>query len=134
MENKTKVKVLSGLAALALAASYVANAPKKDNRVPEITVKDVVTSIYGKEIEVDNQFVNAYIETLSNAAKENGVIMSREYEPNSLVLNNNEMFELTEWIPTLEEVKANLDNVKPASEETETDVENGKPLVLTINQ
>ena len=112
MENKTKVKVLSGLAALALAASYVANAPKKENRVPEITVKDVVTSIYGKEIDVDNQFVNAYIETLSNAAKENGVIMSREYEPNSLVLNNDEMFELTEWIPTIEEVKENLGKVK----------------------
>ena len=58
------------------------------------------------------QTMFAEFERDMHAAKENGVIMSREYEPNSLVLNNDEMFELTEWIPTIEEVKENLGKVK----------------------
>ena len=64
----------------------------------EITVREIVDSIYGDEIEVDDNFVNAYIKTINS---------NRDYNSNSVITNRQELFELTEWIPTIEEVQSN---------------------------
>lgn len=74
------------------------------------TVREIVESIYGNEIEVDDKFVNAYINTVCNGLEENGNSMSKKYNPDSVIEDRNDLFELTEWIPTLEEVQSN--NVK----------------------
>ncbi len=107
MKKSTKIKIFSGVAALAIAAGFVLSSPRNVN-----TVRKVVHKIYDEQTDVDDQLVRAYIKTLNDAYEAAGNHMSREYEPGTIIRNNNELFELTEWIPELEEVQANYELVK----------------------
>ena len=101
MKKGTKIKLMSGIAVLTIATGLTVSSPKN------VYVSDIVTQIYGEEIIVDNQFVNAYIKTISGATEEAGNQMRKEYKPDTIIKDNNDLFELTEWIPTLEEVQEN---------------------------
>ena len=142
MKRETKLKIMTGVVVLGLTAGYVASTPNNfylGRELPEAhPVRDAVASsayyAYGDQVKVDDKFVKAYLLTISSGYENPEECLIGDFNPDSIMHYQNELWQFYEWIPTLEEVKANLDNLKPASEETETDVENGKPLVLTINQ
>ena len=113
MKRDTKLKIIASVVALGLSTSYV-DLDKKINDTFDmyLPIKDAITDIYGDQVEVDEQFVKAYIKTIEDANKENNHRMSRIYNPDSVLVTNNEAWEFFEWIPTLEEVQDNISKVK----------------------
>ena len=105
MERNTKLRVLSGIGVLMVATGLTLSSPENTS-ISKKTVRYLVNKIYGEETKVDDEFVMAYIEAEMNAYEEAGNHMSKLYNPDYVIANNDEMFELTDWIPTVEEVKS----------------------------
>ena len=128
MKRETKLKLMAGVVVLGLATGYVASSPynvRLGNELPEYkpvrdAVAKVATYAYGDQVEVDDKFVNAYIATLKKGYEEAGNHMISDYDADSIIYYQNELWEFYDWIPELDEVKANLVDEKT--------------LDLTINQ
>ena len=118
MEKKTKIRIMTGIAVLAVATGLSLSSPQEtymyENKTRyNETVKELLSKVYVEEdIEVDDQFVMAYLEAEKNAFEEADNHMSKEYYPESVITSDDEYFELTEWIPTVEEVQAFYSKVK----------------------
>ncbi len=142
MKRDTKLKIMTGVVVLGLTTGYVASSPNNfhlGRELPEAhPVRDAVANAasyaYGDQVKVDDKFVKAYLLTLNSGVQDPDENLLGDFNPDSIMLYQNELWQFYEWIPTLEEVKANFDNVEQTSEEVKSDVDNGKPLVLKINQ
>ena len=68
----------------------------------------------------DDRFVNAYLQTIKSVYLDPDECLIGDYNADSVMFYQNERWQFYEWIPSLEEVEANMEDTKP--------------LVLTINQ
>ena len=142
MKRETKLKIMTGVVVLGLATGYVASSPNNfylGRELPEAhpvreAVAKAASYAYGDQVKVDDKFVKAYLLTLNSGVQDPDENLLGDFNPDSNMIYQNEVWQFYEWIPTLEEVKANFANVQTSSEEVETEVENEKQLVLTINQ
>ena len=64
-----------------------------NNKKNRKTVSDLVKEIYGENVDIN--FVRLYLDALG---------LSQKYNINSVISGNNMLFELTDWIPTIEEL------------------------------
>ena len=119
MKRESRLKIMAGVVVLGLATGYVASSPnnyilgyelKKDQPVRDAVAK-VVSYAYGDQVKVDDKFVNAYLLTLNNEVKDADVNLLGDFNADSVMHYQNELWQFYEWIPTLKEVEANLDNV-----------------------
>jgi hypothetical protein len=97
-------------------------------------VANAASYAYGDQVKVDDKFVKAYLLTLNSGVQDPDENLLGDFNPDSIMLYQNELWQFYEWIPTLKEVESNLDNVNPSLVDVDADVKNGKPLVLEINQ
>ncbi len=142
MKRDTKLKIMASAVVLGLATGYVASSPNNYKLGYElkkaISVRDAVAKAasyaYGDQVNVDDKFVNAYLLTLNTGVKDADVNLLGNFNADSVMHYQNEVWQFYEWIPTLKEVESNLDNVNPSLVDVDADVKNGKPLVLEINQ
>ena len=115
MKRETKVRIICGVTIAALAVGYVVSSPKNNTIAINVSMRDLVGKVaaeyYGEDVEVNDRFINAYIKTINDSYEDNDHHMSRAYDADSVLVNNNELFELTEWIPALEEVESNMAKV-----------------------
>ena len=59
------------------------------------TMRDLLRDIYGKSVNIDDEFIESYLKTVG---------LSDKYDLYSGDFDNDELFELTEWIPTIDEL------------------------------
>ena len=128
MKRGTQLKIMAGVVALGLSVGYVASTPinyylgsELPNPVP---VRDAITNVathtYGDQVKVDDNFINAYLLTVKSSYEDPDQCLIGDYNADSFMFYEEERWQFYEWIPTLEEVEANMEGTKP--------------LVLTINQ
>ncbi len=128
MKRGTQLKIMAGAVAVGLSVGYVASTPVNYRLGSElqkaVPVREAVASVaaytYGEQVKVDDRFVNAYLQTIKSGYIDPDECLISDYNADSVMFYQNERWQFYEWIPTLEEVKANM--------------EDPKPLVLTINQ
>ena len=88
---------LSYLKKTGLFAKYVQN-----NNIykKKFTVSDLLHDIYSSQVCVDQDFINQYLETLG---------LTGIYNENSVITSTNDLFLLTEWIPSLPQMYPDMD-------------------------
>lgn len=59
------------------------------------TLNELLVDIYGDVVYEDQSFIDNYLKTIG---------LRRKYNGSSVITDTNQLFELTEWIPTLEEL------------------------------
>ena len=128
MKRGTQLKIMAGVVALGLSVGYVASTPINyylGSELQEpVPVREAVTNVvayaYDNQVKVDDRFVNAYLQTIKSVYLDPDECLIGDYNADSVMFYQNERWQFYEWIPTLEEVEANMEDTKP--------------LVLTINQ
>ncbi len=128
MKRGTQLKIMAGVVALGLSVGYVASSPINyylGSELQEpVPVREAVTNVvayaYDNQVKVDDRFVNAYLQTIKSVYLDPDECLIGDYNADSVMFYQNERWQFYEWIPTLEEVEANMEDTKP--------------LVLTINQ
>ena len=75
----------------------------KSRSKKEATVKDVVREIYGNMVNVDSDFVKLYLDAQ---------LLTGVYNENSRITDNDMLFRLTEWIPTLEDLEEHREKTR----------------------
>ena len=128
MKRGTQLKIMAGVVALGLSVGYVASSPinyylGRELQEP-VPVREAVTNVvayaYDNQVKVDDRFVNAYLQTIKSVYLDPDECLIGDYNADSVMFYQNERWQFYEWIPSLEEVEANMEDTKP--------------LVLTINQ
>ena len=128
MKRGTQLKIMAGVVALGLSVGYVASSPinyylGSELQAP-VPVREAVTNVvayaYDNQVKVDDRFVNAYLQTIKSVYLDPDECLIGDYNADSVMFYQNERWQFYEWIPSLEEVEANMEDTKP--------------LVLTINQ
>ena len=128
MKRGTQLKIMAGVVALGLSVGYVASSPINyylGSELQEpVPVREAVTNVvayaYDNQVKVDDRFVNAYLQTIKSVYLDPDECLIGDYNADSVMFYQNERWQFYEWIPSLEEVEANMEDTKP--------------LVLTINQ
>lgn len=128
MKRGTQLKIMAGVVVLGLAVGYVASSPDNYYLGMELQeaepVREAVTNVaayaYGDQVKVDDNFINAYLLTIKSSFIDPDNCLIGDFNADSVMFYQNERWQLYEWIPSLEEVEANMEDVKP--------------MVLTINQ
>ena len=69
---------------------------KNKQRKYRKTIGDLLHEIYGDSVCVDEDFIRSYLKTVG---------LSDKYDSYSGDFGNDELFELTDWIPTLKEIE-----------------------------
>ena len=83
------------LKAIGWTARYIQRNKVYEDNSSKYSVLSLLYEIYGDDICIDADFVNLYL---------NAVGVSGKYDINSEITDTNQLFELTDWIPTLEEL------------------------------
>ena len=69
------------------------NAKRKQFRK---SMRELLRDIYGKSVKINDEFIETYLNTIG---------LQDKYDAYSGDFDNDELFELTEWIPTLDELQ-----------------------------
>ena len=116
MKRETQLKIIAGTVAIALGTGIVASTDVHDSFDMYLPIKDAIAKIYGDQVEVDDQFVKAYIKTLNEANRSDDEDRPvREYDEDTVIVTKNQEWEFYEWIPSLEEVQENISHGKKKS-------------------
>ena len=114
MKRETELKILAWALALGLASGLVSSTSNDDTFEMYLPVKDAVANVYGDQVEIDDKFVKAYLETITEPNPETDYEFKyiNNYDVDSVIVTNNEAWEFYEWIPSIEEVQAHIGNSK----------------------
>ena len=114
MKRETELKIMAWAFVLGLASGLVSSTSNDDTFEMYLPVKDAVANVYGDQVEIDDKFVKAYLETITEPNPETDYEFKyiNDYDVDSVIVTNNEAWEFYEWIPSIEEVQAHIGNSK----------------------
>ena len=114
MKRNAELKIMAWALALGLASGLVSSTSNDDTFEMYLPVKDAIANVYGDQVEIDDQFVKAYIETITETNPETDFEFKyiNDYDEDSVIVTRNEAWEFYEWIPSIEDVQAHIGNSK----------------------